>query len=190
MRLVRAVHVPAHRALLQHQERIEHLVHERMLQRWCGRPHQPPHRLHLRQRLLLRNHSCDEIADLAQRLLVVLLRDREQVPDTTETSLGIRRALVTAATTRTPVARSIRRKLDTEEPLPMPPVPQLRALAAQRLPLSVPARTTPEHRSLRNRHVDPSRLGHHPPGRFLGHRYSRCDPHSGKPEQKRDHRIR
>ncbi|MEA5365422.1 hypothetical protein VA596_38255 [Amycolatopsis sp., V23-08] len=146
--LVRAVHVPAHRPLLQRQKRIEHRTHERMLQNWSAGLDETTDLIDLGQRLLLRDQSREQVSDLAQGLVVVSLGDPEQLVDPVEPLLRVRRRLVPAATSRAAVVLRVFGQLDPEVPLPVPLVRQLRTCVTERLPVAVPAGTPPEHRAV------------------------------------------
>ncbi|MCR6490530.1 hypothetical protein M8542_47785 [Amycolatopsis sp. OK19-0408] len=148
MRLVRAIHVPAHRALLPRQEPIEHHVHQRVLQHLRTGPDETTHVLDLGQWPLLRDQSREQVPDLARGLGVALLRDPEQVSHPLQPLLRLTRALVPAATPRPATILLVLRQLDPEVPLPVPLVRQLRTRITERLPVLVPAGTPPVHRSI------------------------------------------
>ncbi|MFE0312903.1 hypothetical protein [Amycolatopsis sp. NPDC058986] len=101
-----SVHIPAHRPLLPLQKVVNLRVHQRMFEGGRSGADETAHVLDLGQRLLVRDHSREQVPDLAQRLVITVLSDPEQVPNLLpHPRLRVRGALVpTTATWTTPTA--------------------------------------------------------------------------------------
>ncbi|MEU8413788.1 hypothetical protein AB0C24_13430 [Amycolatopsis japonica] len=78
-----------------------------MFQHTGARAHEAPDVVYFRQLLLLRDRCGDHVTDFPSCVLVVVLGDREQIPDMVQFLLRLRRRLEATSATGTPSSLAV-----------------------------------------------------------------------------------